>query len=102
ISPPDLPTVLNIDERDRYRRIFQAQASSQWSAADAEIAQLADKTLLGYVNAPRLLATGYQATYEQLAAWLRDYNDHPDAPPIYKLPVTRKRQGSAHPTPPTL
>src|ERR1700739_4599559 len=31
---PDLPTVLSTEERDRYRRIFQAQASNQWAQAD--------------------------------------------------------------------
>jgi soluble lytic murein transglycosylase len=47
---PDLPTVLSTEERDGYRRIFQAQASGQWAAADAEIAKLTDKTLMGYVG----------------------------------------------------
>src|ERR1043166_3680901 len=76
----DLPTVLESDERDRYRRIFQAQASGQFAQADADIAQLKDKTLLGYVVAQRLLSPGYQAKFPELAQWLQDYNDHPDAP----------------------
>jgi soluble lytic murein transglycosylase len=96
---PDLPTVLSTEERDRYRRIFQAQASNQWAQADAEIAQVTDKTLMGYVGAQRLLATGYPARYEQLAAWLQDYNDHPDAPAIYRLAVARRTPGSAELTP---
>jgi soluble lytic murein transglycosylase len=54
----DLPTVLESDERDRYRRIFQAQSAGQFGQADGEIAQLKDKTLLGYVNAQRLLSPG--------------------------------------------
>jgi len=96
---PDLPTVLSTEERDRYRRIFQAQASNQWAQADAEIAQVTDKTLMGYVGAQRLLATGYPARYDQLAAWLQDYNDHPDAPAIYRLAVARRTPGSAELTP---
>lgn len=95
MTAPDLPTVLSTEERDSYRRIFQAQASGQWAAADAEIAKLTDKTLLGYVGAQRLLATGYQSSYEQLAAWLQEYNDHPDAPAIYKLALARRPKGSA-------
>src|SRR5690348_2803391 len=87
---PDLPTVLSTEERDRYRRIFQAQASNQWAQADAEIAQVTDKTLMGYVGAQRLLAHGYPARYDQLAAWLQDYNDHPDAPAIYRLALARR------------
>src|SRR5215475_4746798 len=96
---PDLPTVLSTEERDRYRRIFQDQASNQWAQADAEIAQVTDKTLMGYVGAQRLLATGYPARYDQLAAWLADYNDHPDAPAIYRLAVARRTPGSAELTP---
>src|SRR4029453_14282586 len=63
----DLPTVLETDERDRYRRIFQAQASGQFAQADADIAQLKDKTLLGYVSAQRLLSPTYQAQFPELA-----------------------------------
>jgi soluble lytic murein transglycosylase-like protein len=95
ISPPDLPKALSDEERDRYRRIFQVQASGQWAAADAEIAQLKDKTLMGYVGAQRLLSPSYQASYDQLAAWLQDYNDHPDAPAIYKLAVIRRPKGAS-------
>ena len=95
----DLPTVLESDERDRYRRIFQAQATSQWAQADADIAQLKDKTLMGYVGAQRLLSQGYPARYDQLAAWLQEYNDHPDAPAIYKLALARRTPGSGDLTP---
>src|SRR6187549_1533188 len=95
MSPPDLPTVLSNEERDRYRRIFQAQAGGQWADADAEIAKLGDKVLMGYVGAQRLLSSTYQAQYEQLAGWLQEYNDHPDAPAIYKLALARRPKGGA-------
>jgi soluble lytic murein transglycosylase-like protein len=94
IAPPELPTVLGTEDRDRYRRIFQAQAGGQWAAADAEIAQLKDKVLMGYVGAQRLLAPSHTATYEQLASWLQEYNDHPDAPAVYKLALTRRPKGA--------
>ena len=99
IAPPELPTVLSIEERDRYRRIFQAQGARDWATADAEIAKVSDKTLMGYVDAQRLLSPGYTARYEQLAAWLQDYNDHPDAPGIYKLAQARRTPGSGDLTP---
>lgn len=95
----DLPTVLDTESRDRYRRIFQAQAAGQWAQADAEAAQLKDKTLMGYVGAQRLLSQGYPARYDQLAAWLQEYNDHPDAPAIYKLALARRTPGAAELTP---
>lgn len=99
MTPPDLPTVLSNEERDRYRTIFQAQAGGQWAAADAEIAKLGDKVLMGYVGAQRLLSPGHQAQYEQLAAWLQEYNDHPDAPAIYKLALARRTKGAGDLTP---
>ena len=95
----DLPTVLDNETRDRYRRIFQAQATGNWAQADAEIAQLKDKLLMGYVGAQRLLAPSYQARYDQLAAWLQEYNDHPDAPAVYKLALARRTPGGPELTP---
>lgn len=95
----DLPTVLDNETRDRYRCIFQAQASGNWAQADAEIAQLKDKLLMGYVGAQRLLAPSYQARYDQLAAWLQEYNDHPDAPAVYRLALARRTPGGPELTP---
>src|SRR4029079_2766229 len=91
---PDLPTVLDAETRDRYRRIFQHQAAGRWAEADAEIARLTDKTLMGYVGAQRLLSPSYASRYEQLAAWLQDYNDHPDAPAIYRLAIDKRTRGA--------
>ena len=98
-APANLPTVLDTASRDRYRRIFQAQAANQWAQADAEIAQEKDRTLMGYVLAQRLLNPAYQARYDQLAAWLQDYNDHPDAPAVYRLAVARRPAGAGDLTP---
>jgi len=95
----DLPTVLDAEERDRYRRIFQAQATGQFGQADADIAQVKDKTLMGYVGAQRLLNPQYQAKFPELAQWLQDYNDHPDAPAIYRLATARRTPGSPEITP---
>ncbi len=97
----DLPTVLDNETRDRYRRIFQAQQAGAWPQADDEIRQLTDKTLMGYVGAQRLLSPNYPARYEQLAAWLQDYNDNPDAPAIYRLALARRPAGGAELTPAT-
>src|SRR5471030_2631517 len=96
---PDLPTVLSNEDRDRYRRIFQAQAAGQWAAADAEFPKLTDKVLMGYVGAQRILAHGYVASYDQLSVWLQEYNDHPDAPAIYRLALAKRPAGAGELTP---
>lgn len=96
-----LPTVLDNETRDRYRRIFQAQQSGNWAQADEDIRQLQDKTLMGYVGAQRLLSPNNQARYDQLAAWLQEYNDHPDAPAIYRLALARRTPGGPELTPAT-
>lgn len=95
----DLPTVLDNDTRERYRRIFQAQASGNWPQADAEIAQLQDRLLMGYVGAQRLLSPGYQARYDYLASWLQEFHDHPDAPAVYRLALARRTPGGPELTP---
>jgi len=95
----DLPAVLDADSRERYRRIFQAQASGNFAAADAEIPQVKDPLLMGYVGAQRLLSRGYPARYDQLAAWLQQYHDHPDAPAVYRLALARRAPGGPELTP---
>ena len=95
----DLPTVLDNETRDRYRRIFQAQASGNFAAADTEIPHIKDRLLMGYVGAQRLLSPSYQARYDQLAAWLQEFHDHPDAPAVYRLAVARRAPGGPELTP---
>jgi soluble lytic murein transglycosylase len=97
--PAGLPTTIDADSRDRYRRIFAAQSSGHWQQADAEIPQVKDKTLMGYVAAQRLLAPNHNAQYQHLAEWLQTYNDHPDAPAIYKLALARRPAGATDLTP---
>ena len=54
---------------------------------------------MGYVGAQRLLGPGSIARYDELAAWLQEYNDHPDAPAIYRLALSRRTPGAAELTP---
>ncbi len=95
----DLPTVLDNQNRDLYRRIFQAQAAGNWAQASADASRLTDKVLLGYVGAQRFLARNYTARYEELAEWLQEYHDHPDAPSIYRLAVAQRPRGGGDLTP---
>lgn len=83
----ELPQVLSPADAARYKRIFALQDGKNWAAADREIARLTDRRLMGHVLAERYLES--YASYDQLAAWLKDYADHPEAPAIYKLALKR-------------
>ena len=97
--PSDVPTVLDGSDVERYQRIVTAQTSGDWAGADRDIAALRDKTLLGYMLAQRYLSASHQTSFEQLATWLRDYNDHPDAPAVYRAAQARRGAGGGDLTP---
>lgn len=86
-------------DSDRYQAIFDAQDRGDFKRADAEIAGLEDRLLLGHALAQRYLHNAYKSQYEELAQWLAVYSDHPDAPRIYKLALKRRPAGAPEPTP---
>ncbi len=77
----DLPTVLDNETRDRYRRIFQAQQSGNWTQADEDIRQLQDKTLMGYVGAQRLLSPSTRRATTSSPPGCRNTTTTPMRPP---------------------
>ncbi len=93
-----LPAPLGDADVARYRRIFGLQHDGRWKQADREIAQLEDRLLLGHVDAQRYLhPRKYRSRFRELAAWMRDYADHPQAKRIYKLAMRRKPRRAAAP-----
>lgn len=84
-----------------YREIFDLQEDGVWKAADALIARLDDKTLLGHIQFQRYMhPTAYRSSYKELQAWLEAYGDHPDATRVYKLAVKRRPGGASAPAKP--
>ena len=73
----ELPGVLSNADRARYRKIFAIQEHGDWRGADKLIAKLVD-----------------------LARWLKQYADHPDARRIHKLALSRKPRNYRAPTRP--
>ncbi len=66
-----LVPVLNAGDLSRYRRIFELQASQDWSAADAVAGDLDDPLLMGHVLFERYMhPTGYRSRYDELHRWL--------------------------------
>lgn len=73
-----------------YKKIFDAQASADWSKADSLMAQLNDTRLRGHILYQRYMhPTGYKASYGELASWMARYADHPGADRIYRLAQAR-------------
>lgn len=97
---PGLPGVLGPGDATLYRRIFAAQERGHFAAADADLARLSDRLLVGHVMADRLLGPHTRARADELAAWLRAYGDHPDAPRIHRLLAVRAPRGTVLPAVP--
>lgn len=76
--------VLSASDAELYRRIFALQADGRVKDADAAIAQVSDRILMGHVLAQRLLAQT-QPPADQVATWLKTYGDHPDAAELADL-----------------
>lgn len=88
----DLPlTVLTARDRGLYKQIFAYQDDAKWGQADRLIKRLDDPLLVGHVLRDRYLhPNAYRSSYTELADWLRDYYDLPDAYRIYRL--AKKKQ----------
>lgn len=95
-APVEIPAVLNEEDVNRYRRIFELQEQAKWKQADKMIARLENPVLMGHVWFQRYMhPTGYRSKYSELAGWLKQYADHPNAWRVYSL--ARRRQGKASP-----
>ena len=94
----DVPKILSDTDVGLYRKIFQLQQDGEWSDADILIGKLSDKILFGHVQFQRYMhPTAYRSKFEELAAWLEDYSDLPDAYRIYRLAMKRRPEGAAEP-----
>jgi len=86
--------ILSEADRDLYTRIFEIQEAGDWAAADKLIGQISDPVLIGHVQFQRYMhPTKYRSSFSELALWMKNYADLPDANRVYRL--ARKRQGKA-------
>ena len=83
-------SVLSADDAQRYRVIFADEHNGNFADAQAQVAQLTDRSLVGYAQALHFLSPySGQASVEELVSWLEQYRDLPIADRIYRLAVTR-------------
>src|SRR5215469_9780014 len=92
-----LPQPLGLADADRYRQIFNLQDAGKFRDAEVLLGWVSDHRLVGHVLAQRYLSAGYRASYGELAAWLQQYADHPEAPRLYALAVKRRPAGAPAP-----
>jgi soluble lytic murein transglycosylase len=101
----ELPAPLSVEDAERYRLIFAFQQQERWAEADRTIHNLDNPLLLGAVEAQRYLSKRYRASYAELADWLAQHADEPEAREIHALALARHPRGApapAHPAAATL
>jgi len=96
-STVTLPQPLGLADADRYRQIFDLQDAGKFHDAEVLLGWVSDHRLVGHVLAQRYLAAGYRASYAELAVWLQQYADHPEAPRLYALALKRRPAGASVP-----
>jgi soluble lytic murein transglycosylase-like protein len=95
-----LPQPLAPSDAARIRRIFALQSRGDLVSAARETTSLTTQLLSGSILADRYLGRFEQATPEELAAWLDNYADQPDAPAIHALLLRKLPKGSTAPPAP--
>lgn len=91
-TPASGPTLATRDAA-LYQRIFTAQQQGDFRAADRDIAQLADRGLMGHVLFQRYMHHDYRSSFDELRDWMAAYADHPGADRIHRLAGMRRPAG---------
>lgn len=99
-SGSDRPVALTSADRLSYTTAFDALRRGDLEAARVAARQAQDHVLLGQVEFERLFHPNYNATYDELTAWLQDYSDLPSASRVYDLAMRRRPDGAVEPVKP--
>jgi soluble lytic murein transglycosylase-like protein len=87
------PHVLGAEDIRLYREIFADEDAGQFAAATKKTAELTDRSLIGYVEAERLLSPAARhIKLAQLQEWLAAYDDLPVAGRIRALAEKKNRR----------
>ncbi|HEY2032511.1 MAG TPA: lytic transglycosylase domain-containing protein [Rhizomicrobium sp.] len=82
--------VLSADDVQRYRQIFADERAGRFDDAQSLVAQLNDRSLVGYAQAEHYLSPHSSTTpVSDLVSWMNEYNDLGVADRIYALGVKR-------------
>ncbi len=87
------PQVLTPEDIERYRVAFAAASRGDAEMVNKIVTQIKDRRLIGHVEAEYLLSPKTRASFTELARWLQDHADHPDARAIFSLASNRAPKG---------
>lgn len=93
------PERLSEADAGAYNRIFALQDTGQFGKADAESQKLTNPVLMGNVLYQRYTRPDYTSSYKELADWMAQYGDLPNAQRIADLAQAKKKKGDAGFTP---
>ncbi len=96
------PAVLSTQDAELYRTAYSQIDSGQYDDAEATLAQVTDRSLVGHVEYRKLFSGGYTATYDELVAWMNQYGDQPMAMKVWNLAKRKKPEGAPDPAFPSL
>jgi len=102
LAPTPLNNALSPADAALYQTAFDLMDKADYAGADAQLAQVTDKSLMGYAQYHKLFSRGYASTYEELTAWLATYGDHPMAMKVWNLAKRKKPEGAPDPAFPLL
>lgn len=89
------PRALSPWDAQLYSAAFDAVKRGDFAGAQAKLAQVTDKCLVGMVEFNRLFHPNYRSSYAELVAWLEKYGDLPVAPRVRALARKRKDEMDA-------
>ncbi len=89
--------VLSSGDAQRYAQAFAAMRRGDFIGGQNLAHGVVDPCLIGRLQAVRLLNPSYRADYRELAAWLDQNTDLPEAARIYDLAIKRKPRGAPNP-----
>lgn len=92
-SPLSLPKILSGADTENYRLAFSAASRGDGAAMNEYLAKVKDGRIAGHVRAEYLLSANTRASFTELAQWLQEHADLPDAPAIHALASSRAPKG---------
>ncbi len=97
VPPVAIASVLAPYDIELYQTAFSQIDSGDYDGAEASLALVNDRSLVGYAEFHKLFSRGYTASYDELTAWLNQYGDEPMAMSVWNLAKRKKPAGSPDP-----